>query len=114
MESGRFAAEMLQRASLTDSRLALDASMAGYADQIRQKWGKHFTLGRGFAGLIGRPAVMKFALRTGMPVPLIMRFVVRLMANLTDRVDQDAMDRTAHLLERLVPATSNGRVRVNS
>lgn len=113
MESGRFAAEMLQRASLTDSRLALDASMAGYADQIRNQWGKHFTLGRGFAGLIGRPAVMKLALRTGMPVPLIMRFVVRLMANLTDRVDQDAMDRTAHLLERLVPATSNGRVRVN-
>lgn len=114
MESARFAAEILQRASGAESRVALDRAMADYAVQIRAEWGKHFTLGRGFAQLIGRPNIMKLALLTGMPVPPLMRFVVRLMANLTDQVDQDASDRVAHLLERLVPATSNGRVRVKA
>lgn len=114
MESGRFAAELLQRAAAQKSRVALDAAMAEYAQQIMAEWGKHFTLGRHFAQLIGKPNIMKLALRTGMPVPPLMRFVVRLMANLTDQTNQDASDRVAHLLERLVPATSNGRVRVKA
>ncbi len=114
MESGRFAAELLQRAAALKSRVALDAAMAEYAQQIMAEWGKHFTLGRHFAQLIGKPNIMKLALRTGMPVPPLMRFVVRLMANLTDQTNQDTSDRVAHLLERLVPATSNGRVRVKA
>ncbi len=44
-----------------------DAHLAGYADYVRGQWGSHFTLGRAFAALIGKPAVMKLALRTGMP-----------------------------------------------
>ena len=42
-----------------------DAHLAGYADYVRDQWGSHFTLGRAFAALIGKPAVMKLALRTG-------------------------------------------------
>lgn len=114
MESARFAAELLSQAATANSRTALDAALAECAVRIQGEWGKHFTLGRGFAQLIGRPNIMKLALRTGMPVPPLMRFVVRLMANLTDSTAQDASDRVAHLLERLVPATSNGRVRVKA
>ncbi len=74
---------------------------------MRQQWGSHFTLGRAFAALIGKPAVMKLALRTGMPIPVLMRFVVRMLANLTDPAAKGFEDRVIRVLESLVPATSN-------
>ena len=107
MESARFAAEFIVRASGANSRLAAGHALSGYSGFVRAQWGSHFTLGRAFARLIGNPALMKLALRTGMPVPVLMRFVVRMMANLTDAGERGFEDRVIHLLEKLVPATSN-------
>ncbi len=114
MESARFAAEFIidgearQRAGAwAGSAGAADAHFARYADYVRGQWGSHFTLGRAFAALIGKPAVMKLALRTGMPIPVLMRFVVRLLANLTDPAAKGFEDRVIRVLEALVPATSN-------
>lgn len=107
MESARFAAEVIVRAAGTNSTLAANHALAGYSDYVRDQWGSHFTLGRTFAKLIGNPRIMKLALRTGMPLPYLMRFVVRLMANLTDAGERGFEDRVIHLLEKLVPATSN-------
>ncbi|SDK45580.1 geranylgeranyl reductase family [Arthrobacter sp. ov407] len=112
MESARFAAEFIidgaaRSASAGWSAADADAHLARYADYVRQQWGSHFTLGRAFAALIGKPAVMKLALRTGMPVPMLMRFVVRMLANLTDPAAKGFEDRVIRVLESLVPATSN-------
>ncbi|MHA7270804.1 geranylgeranyl reductase family protein [Arthrobacter sp. HLT1-20] len=107
MESARFAAEFIQRAAGTNSALAANHALSGYGDYVREQWGSHFTLGRVFAQLIGKPSIMKLALRTGMPIPVLMRFVVRMMANLTDAGERGFEDRVIHLLEKLVPATSN-------
>jgi flavin-dependent dehydrogenase len=112
MESARFAAEFIidassRSASAGWSTADADARLAGYADYVRDQWGSHFTLGRAFAALIGKPAVMKLALRTGMPIPVLMRFVVRLLANLTDPAAKGLEDRVIRVLESLVPATSN-------
>ncbi len=114
MESARFAAEFIidgaarQRAGAwAGSPGAADAHFSRYADYVREQWGSHFTLGRAFAALIGKPAVMKLALRTGMPIPVLMRFVVRLLANLTDPAARGFEDRVIRVLEMLVPATSN-------
>ncbi|MBP2413132.1 geranylgeranyl reductase family protein [Arthrobacter stackebrandtii] len=107
MESARYAADFIARAAGTNSRLAADHALSGYSGFVREQWGSHFTLGRTFASLIGNPRIMKLALRTGMPVPVLMRFVVRFMANLTDSGERGIEDRVIHLLEKLVPATSN-------
>lgn len=107
MESARFAADFIVRAAGTNSRLAADHALSSYSDFVKQQWGNHFTLGRVFAQLIGKPAVMKLALRTGMPLPVLMKFVVRFMANLTDPSEKGFEDRVIHLLEKLVPPTSN-------
>jgi geranylgeranyl reductase family protein len=106
MESARYAADVVADAFAAGPRL-FDETLAGYAGLIRGKWGSHFTLGRVFAQLIGRPAVMKLALRTGMPVPVLMRFVVRMLANLTDEGGRGFEDRVIHLLERLTPPATN-------
>lgn len=107
MESARYAAEFIVRAAGTNSRLAANHALSGYSGFVREQWGSHFTLGRVFAALIGKPAVMKLALRTGMPLPALMHFVVRLMANLTDPGERGFEDRVIQLLEKLVPATGN-------
>ena len=49
--------------------------------------------GAGLCRVIGKPAVMKLALRTGMPIPVLMKFVVRLLANLTDPSAKGIEDR---------------------
>ncbi|MGW9403374.1 geranylgeranyl reductase family protein [Arthrobacter sp. NPDC055585] len=114
MESARFAADYIVSAEqarrapgILAPQAAYDAALAGYADRVRSEWGSHFTLGRVFAGLIGKPAVMKLALRTGMPIPVLMRFVVRMLANLTDGSPRRIEDRVIALMEMLVPAASN-------
>lgn len=111
MESARFAAEFVidasSRVTSSGGTYDADAHLARYADYVRGQWGSHFTLGRVFAALIGKPAVMKLALRTGMPIPVLMRFVVRLLANLTDPSAKGVEDRMIRVLEALVPATSN-------
>lgn len=107
MESARFAAEFIVRAAGTNSALAANHALSGYGDFVREQWGSHFTLGRAFAFMIGKPSIMKLALRTGMPLPVLMRFVVRLMANLTDKDERGFEDRVIHLLEKMVPATGN-------
>ncbi|WP_343318535.1 geranylgeranyl reductase family protein [Arthrobacter sp. TMP15] len=107
MESARFAAEFIVRAAGTNSALAANYALSGYSGFVREQWGSHFTLGRMFASLIGKPGIMKLALRTGMPLPVLMRFVVRLMANLTDKDEHGFEDRVIHLLEKMVPATGN-------
>ncbi|THJ66531.1 geranylgeranyl reductase family protein [Arthrobacter echini] len=107
MESARYAAEFIERAQGIASPLGRDQVMSGYAPYVRNRWGSHFTLGRIFAQLIGKPAVMSLALRTGMPIPLLMRFVVRMLANLTDAGGKGFEDRVIRLLESLVPATTN-------
>ncbi|MFF2029996.1 geranylgeranyl reductase family protein [Arthrobacter sp. NPDC058192] len=117
MESARFAAEFIADTAArsasagwgsgTAAARAADAHLARYAGYVQQQWGSHFTLGRAFAALIGKPAVMKLALRTGMPIPVLMRFVVRMLANLTDPAANGFEDRVIRVLESLVPATSN-------
>jgi flavin-dependent dehydrogenase len=115
MESGRFAAQHLvdaaaaQRAAgrARPEEADVDRRLRAYADRVRAEWGSHFTLGRAFAALIGHPAVMRAALATGMPVPPLMRFVVRLLANLTDRPGRSLPDAAIRVLEGLVPATTN-------
>lgn len=109
MESARIAASLIAENALAANRSGanLDTALLRYPDIIRSEWGSHFTHGRMFARLIGNPTIMKLALRTGMPIPVLMRFVVRLLANLTDNDGKGFEDRVVHLLERLTPPTSN-------
>jgi hypothetical protein len=47
---------------------------------------------------------MKLCTHHGLHHPALMRFALKLMANLTDRRDGDAMDRLVNAMTRLAPA----------
>jgi flavin-dependent dehydrogenase len=104
LEAGHLAADTALQALARPEGPARERVLAGYAAALDASYGGYFTLGRVFARLIGNPTVMKQATRHGLPRPALMRFMLKLMANLTDPRDGDASDRIINALSRLAPA----------
>ncbi len=100
MESGELAAELLAEALVKD-RPGL-AQM--YPEVLRDRYGRYYSIGRLFVKAIGEPRVMRLLTDYGLPIRPLMRFLVRLMGNLTDGKKGDAQDRLMYALERLAPA----------
>jgi hypothetical protein len=68
------------------------------------RFGGYYRIGGMFVKLIGNPQVMRIATKHGMPHPTLMRFVLKLLANLTDPRGGDAMDRIINGLTKVAPA----------
>ena len=103
MESGEMAAEVVVQASARRGARP-GASPRGLPQALRDAWGGYFTLGRLFVTAIGHPSVMRLTTRHGLPHPALMRFALKLLANLTDPRGGDATDRLINALTRLTPA----------
>jgi geranylgeranyl reductase family protein len=104
MESGAFAAEVAVQALTRPAGPLRERALAAYPVALKQQWGGYFTLGRAFVRAIGNPSVMKLATRHGLPHPTLMKFTLKLLANLTDPRGGDAMDRLINGLARIAPA----------
>lgn len=104
MESGRIAAETIVLALARHSGPARERALGRYPEILTQTYGGYYTLGRLFVQLIGNPTVMALGTRYGLPRPMLMRFVLKVMANLTDPRGGDATDRLINALTRLAPA----------
>ncbi|WP_250292561.1 geranylgeranyl reductase family protein, partial [Frankia sp. CiP1_Cm_nod1] len=105
MESGRLAAEVAVQALARSRGPARERALQAYPDVLRQRYGGYYTLGRVFVELIGNPSVMRILTRYGLPRPTLMRFTLKLLANLTDPRGGDALDRLINAMSRLAPAT---------
>ncbi len=103
MESGKFAAEAVVQALARPAGPARERALAGYPAAMAAEWGAYYRLGGAFVKLIGQPAVMRACTRHGLPHPRLMRFVLKLLANLTDPHDGDASDRIISALTRITP-----------
>ncbi len=104
MESASLAAEVVVQALARPEGAARELALAGYPQALKAAYGGYYTLGRAFVKLIGNPHVMALATRHGLPHPMLMRFTLKLLANLTDPRGGDAMDRVVNGLTRLAPA----------
>jgi flavin-dependent dehydrogenase len=104
MESGALAAETIVQALGRSSAAGQERALEGYPLALKQAYGGYYTLGRVFVKLIGNPQVMKVATRHGLPHPVLMRFTLKLLANLTDPQGGDAMDRVINALTKVAPA----------
>ncbi len=104
MESGEMAAEMVAQALARPAGTARELALRAYPQALADRYGGYYTVGRWFVTLIGKPGVMRTLTRRGLPHPTIMRFTLKLLANLTDPKDGDAMDRIINGLLRVVPA----------
>jgi len=104
MESGRLAAEIVAQAIAEPAGLRRERVLQGYPKVLDETYGGYYTLGRWFVTAIGHPSVMKLCTRHGLPHPTLMKFCLKLLANLTEPRGGDAMDRLINGLARITPA----------
>jgi geranylgeranyl reductase family protein len=104
MEAGELAAEVATQALARPTEASAERALQQYPQLLRDRYGGYFRLGATFVKLIGYPSLNKFAIRHGLPHPMLMRFVLKLMANLTDPRGGDAMDRLINGMVRVAPA----------
>jgi len=104
MESGEIAARVVTQALSRPAWQATERVLRTYPQALNDAYGGYYALGRLFVRAIGRPELMKFATRHGMRRPAAMRFVLKLLANLTDPRGGDAVDRVINAMSRLTPA----------
>ncbi|MCW2691994.1 MAG: geranylgeranyl reductase [Mycobacterium sp.] len=104
MESGQLAAEVVAQALGRPDGPQRERALSAYPQAMKEAYGGYYTLGRLFVTAIGNPHVMRLATRYGLPRPLLMKFTLKLLANLTDPSGGDAMDKVINGLSRLAPA----------
>jgi flavin-dependent dehydrogenase len=104
MESGEIAAEVVAQAVARRSDAERERALQAYPRVLKETYGGYYTLGRLFVQLIGNPRVMQLATQRGLHHRTLMRFTLKLLANLTDPRGGDAMDRIVNGLSRVAPA----------
>ena len=101
METGRMAAETAIEALAAAEGPAREAALRRYPQRLAAEYGGHHRLGAGFLALLSHPELVRFATAHGLKRPTLVRGALRLMGNLTDGRDGDAVDRTLAVLTRL-------------
>ena len=104
LEAGHMAADTIVQALARPEGAGREKVLEGYAAALDATYGGYFTLGRVFAKMIGNPTFMKQATRYGLPRTALMRYTLKLMANLTDPRDGDVSDRVINALSKVAPA----------
>jgi geranylgeranyl reductase family protein len=104
METGRTAAETAVGALAAAGGPARENALRRYPARLREEYGRHYRLGMGFLSLLSRPGLVRFATAHGLRRPAMVGAALRLMGNLTDGRDGDAVDRAVAVLTRLAPA----------
>ncbi|MHB1987583.1 MAG: geranylgeranyl reductase family protein [Acidimicrobiales bacterium] len=79
-ETGRIAAETIGQVL---GRAASLDDLSAYEDRLQDEYGRYYAVARSFVKVIGNPQLMRACVGAGMYVTPVMRWVLRIMANLT-------------------------------
>ena len=105
MESAEILARVVAQALARPTWAETERVLRSYPGELQAAYGRYYTLGRVFVALLGKPGLMRYATSRGMNHPQLMRFALKLLANLTDPRDGDASDRIISAMTRLAPAS---------
>jgi menaquinone-9 beta-reductase len=103
MESGRLAAEVVAQAFARTTDAQRERVLQSYPKVMADSLGGYYTLGRYFAKMIGNPEVMRLATKYGLPRTTLMKFLLKVMANLAEPHGGDASDRLIVALSKMAP-----------
>lgn len=104
LEAGRTAAEIIVQAMARADDAGRERVLASYTTVMKDHLGGYYTLGRGFAALIGKPEVMRLCVKYGLPITPLMRVLLKTMANLAEPRGGRLDDRLISALSHLVPS----------
>ncbi|MCF2128570.1 geranylgeranyl reductase family protein [Strepomyces sp. STD 3.1] len=103
MESAQIAADVIVQAHARATPAQREIALQRYPRVLKDTYGGYYTLGRAFVKLIGNPKVMQIAAQRGLTHPVLMKFTLKMLANLTDPTGGDAMDRIINGLSKVAP-----------
>jgi len=95
---------VIVQAESRSTDLSRERVLRSYPAIMKDDLGGYFTLGRYFVKLIEHPEVMRICTRYGLPRPLLMRFTMKLLADVYEPRGGDLVDRTIATLTRMAPA----------
>ncbi|WP_116114567.1 geranylgeranyl reductase family protein [Austwickia chelonae] len=104
MEAGRTAAEIIVQAMARADDAGRERVLMSYNSVMKEHLGGYYSLGRGFAALIGKPEVMRLCVKYGLPVTPLMRVLLKTMANLAQPRGGGIDDRLITALSRIAPS----------
>lgn len=103
LQAGRVAADVVSQATARTTDDSRERALSTYADAMSRELGGYFTLGRIFVRVIEHPRVMRLCTTYGLPRPLVMRLVVKLLSDCYEPHGGDVVDRVIAGLTRVVP-----------
>ncbi|MFS0705624.1 geranylgeranyl reductase family protein [Cellulomonas sp. 179-A 9B4 NHS] len=104
LQAGRVAADAIAQGLARGSVAGRERALATYQSRMKDDLGGYYTLGRQFVRLIEHPQVMRLCTRYGLPRPLLMRFVLKLLSDCYEPRGGDVVDRVIAGLARIAPA----------
>lgn len=105
LQSGRIAADVVAQALARTTAYGHEKALRAYPAAMSAEIGGYYTLGRYFVRLIEHPEVMRVCTRYGLPRPLLMKLVHKLLSDGFERRGGEPMDRALAALTRMVPAS---------
>lgn len=103
LEAGLAAAETIVQALARPTAADRERVLQSYVTRLKDMHGGYFTLGAQFAKLIGKPEIMRLATKYGLPRQTLMKFMLKLMANLPEEKGGGVDDRIVRLMTRMAP-----------
>jgi geranylgeranyl reductase family protein len=103
LQAGRVAGDAIAQARTRVTDDARERTLGTYAERMRADLGGYYTLGRWFVRLIEHPAIMRACVRYGLPRPVVMQFVLKLLSDCYEPRGGDWVDRVIAGLTRVVP-----------
>jgi len=104
LQAGRVAADAIAQGLARGTVAGRERALATYQRRMKDDLGGYYTLGRVFVRLIEHPEVMRICTRHGLPRPLLMKFVLKLLSDCYEPRGGDVVDRTIAALARIAPA----------
>nr|WP_221308969.1 geranylgeranyl reductase family protein [Nocardiopsis mwathae] len=104
MEAGHIAADVVVQALSRPTVQTRERTLHRYPQILSDTYGGYYTLGRYFVKMIGNPDFMRLATKHGLPQRTLMKFMLKMLANLTEPSRGDAMDRVINGISKMAPA----------
>src|SRR4051794_22088291 len=104
LQAGRIAADAISQGLARGTAAGRERAFATYQGRMKDDLGGYYTLGRVFVRLIEHPEIMRVCTRYGLPRPLLMKFVLKLLSDCYEPRGGDLVDRVIAGLSRLAPA----------
>jgi len=103
LQAGRVAADAISQGLARGTVAGRERAFATYQRRMKDDLGGYYTLGRQFVKIIEHPQVMRLLTKHGLPRPLVMRFVLKLLSDCYEPRGGDAIDRVIAGLARIAP-----------